>query len=326
MMTDPTRIQEEVAVPVLITQKARQIAHQFAQQQPDEAKAQQVYLNTLAVCTLNNYLKILGIASDPSNCDSWNPLMRMTTNVADLDVIGRGRIECRPICAFDRDTTSVCYVPTEVQDERIAYVVVQIEPEQPEALILGFVEQVDREEVPLNNLRPMSELPIYLDQYQPDSLTERVTQLTHWLHGQIETGWHTLDEVLGISLTHYQWQNTRSLEAESTAPVLSRVVRGKIFEVPIQQGVEPIVLITELVPKSEANLGIELKICPPTQQAFLPVGLAMTVIDAVGEAVMHAQAREENRMIELGFHGEVGDRFSLRIELGDVTIDEAFVV
>jgi len=65
--------------------------------------------------------------------------MRMTANVADLDVMGKGRIECRPISAFERETTSVCYVPTEVQDERIAYIVVQIEPEQSEALILGFV-------------------------------------------------------------------------------------------------------------------------------------------------------------------------------------------
>lgn len=321
MMIQPIQAQEDVAVPILITQKARQIAHQFAQEQPDAAKAQQVSLNTLAVCTVNNYFKILGIPSDPSNCDSWNPLMRMTANVADLDVIRKGRIECRPISALERETTSVCYVPTEVQDERIAYIVVQLEPEQSEALILGFVEYVDSEELPLNRLRPISDLPLYLDH-----LTERFTRLTHWLHGQIEASWQTLDEILGISLMNYAWRNTRSLAAESTAPNLSPVVRGKIVEVPIQQGMEPIVLIAELLPKSEVDLGIELKICPPTKQAFLPVGLEMTVLDAVGEAVMHTQARAENRMIELGFEAEPGDRFSLRIELGDVTINETFVV
>jgi len=125
---------------------------------------------------------------------------------------------------------------------------------------------------------------------------------------------------------NYAWRNTRSLAAEATTPNLSPVVRGKIIEVPIQQGMEPIVLVTELMPKSEVDLGIALKICPPTKQEFLPVGLEMTVLDAVGEAVMHTQARAENRMIELGFDAELGDRFSLRIELGDVTINEAFVV
>lgn len=317
-MTNRIQKQEDVAVPVLITQKARQIAYQFAQEQPNKNKAQQVCLNTLAVCTVNNYLKIIGIPSDPSNCDSWNSLMRMTANVADLDLIGQGRIECRPISAWERDTKSACYVPTEVQDERIAYVVVQIEQEQPEALILGFVEQVNGEELPLNSLRPMSDLPKYL--------AGRVTQLSNWLHGQIEAGWQKLDEILGISLKNYQWQNTRSLEAESAAPTLSRVVRGKIIEVPLNQGIEPIVLITELVPKSGIDLGVELKICPPTKETFLPVGLEISVIDAVGIAVMHTQARAENRMIELGFEAEPGDRFSLRIELGDVTIDEEFLV
>ncbi|NER30175.1 MAG: DUF1822 family protein [Symploca sp. SIO1C4] len=323
MMINQSRAEEDTAVPVLITQKARQIAHQFAQQQPDGAKAQQIYLNTLAVCTLNNYLKILGIPSDPSNCDSWNPLMRMTTNIADLEVIGRGRIECRPISAWERETNSQCYLPTEVQDERIAYVVMQIEPEQSEALILGFVEQVDSEVLPLNRLRPISDFPMYLDQY---SLSDRVTQLSNWLQGQIETGWQTIEEILGISLLNYQWRNTRSLAAESTTSNLSGVVRGKVLEVPISQGIEPIVLITELIPKSEEELSIELKICPPTKQTFLPVGLEMTVVDAVGEAVMHTQARDENRMIELGFNAESGDCFSLRIKLAEVTIEEEFVV
>ncbi len=325
-MIDPIRAEEDVAVPVSITQRARQIAQQFAQQQPDSAKARQVCLNTLAVCTVNNYFKILGIPSDPSNCDSWNPLMRMTANVADLEAVGRGRIECRPISAFERNATATCYVPTEVQDDRIAYIVVQIEPEQPEALILGFVDRVESETLPLNRLRPLSELPRYLDEYDPHSLTESVTQLTYWLYGQIETGWQTLDEVLGTAWTNYQWQNTRSLEAEAAAPMLSRVVRGKIFEIPMGRGSKPIVLIAELVPKSDGDLGIELKICPPTKQAFLPAGLEMTVLDAVGEAVMHVQARDENRTIELGFHAEPGDRFQLRVQLGETAIVESFVV
>ncbi|NEO99800.1 MAG: DUF1822 family protein [Symploca sp. SIO2E9] len=322
-MIEPIRAEEDIAVPVLITQKARQIAHQFAQQQPNGAKAKQVFLNTLAVCTFNNYLKILGIPSDPSNCDSWNPVMRMTTNVADLEVIGKGRIECRSISALERENTAECYVPTEVKDERIAYVVTQIESERSDALILGFLERVDSEVLPLNRLRPISDFPMYLDQY---SLSDRVTQLSNWLHGQIETAWQTIEDILGISLTNYQWRNNRSLAAESTTPNLSSVVRGKVLEVPIRQGIEAIVLITELIPKSEQELSIELKICPSTKQTFLPVGLEMTVVDAVGEAVMHTQARDENRMIELGFNAEPGDCFSLRIELAEVTIEEEFVV
>ncbi|MGJ3252216.1 MAG: DUF1822 family protein [Elainellaceae cyanobacterium] len=328
-MIDPIRA-EEVAVPVFITQEARYIARQFAQQQSDETRARQVHLNTLAVCAVNNYLKILGIPADPSNCDSWNPLMRMTTNVADLEVIGRGRIECRPMSPSVQDT-SVCYVPTDVQSDRLAYVVVQIEPDQSNALILGFTHHVEDETLALSQIRPMAEFPLYIDQCKPQSVPHPVTQFTHWMKGQIEAGWRSLDELLVTPSLNYQWRSTRSaesesVESESVVPALSRITRGKFLELPTHQGIETILLIAELMPKSTTEMDIALKILPPTQQVFLPTGLEMAVLDAVGEPVMQAQARDENRMIELGFHAVPGDRFSLQIKLGDVTLDESFVV
>ncbi|MGJ3249106.1 MAG: DUF1822 family protein [Elainellaceae cyanobacterium] len=323
-MIDPIRA-EEVAVPVFITQEARQLAQQFAQQQPNENRAQQVCLNTLAVCAVNNYLKILGIPSDPSNCDSWNALMRMTTNVADLEVVGQGRIECRPVSPSEQNA-SVCYIPTEAQDDRIAYVVVQVEADQPNALILGFAAQVEGEVLPLNQLRPMEELPLYLGQYKARTVTNRMTQFTQWMHGQVEASWRSLDDLLGTPSLNYQWRSTRSAETDSVVPALSRITRGKFLELPTHQGIETILLIAELMPKSTTEVDIALKIVPPTKQVFLPTGLEMAVLDAVGQPVMHAQARDENRMIELDFHAEPGDRFSLRIKLRDVTLDESFVV
>lgn len=327
-MIDPIRA-EEVAVPVFITQEAHQLAQQFAHQQPDDAKAHQVQLNTLAVCAVHSYFKILGIPSDPSNCDSWNPLMRMTTNVADLDIVGRGRIECRPVTVSQRDTNAVCYVPTEVQGDRMAYVVVQIEPDQPEALILGFVAEVDGEMLPLRQLQPMSELPKYLHHYHPDSVAtesgaERVTRFTDWMQGQITAGWKTLDELMGITPLNYQWRGVRS--ADSTLPVSSRIVRGKVIDIPTAQGIEPIVLVAELIPKSDTDLSIELKIAPTNDREFLPAGLEMTVVDAVGEPVMTAQARAENRMVELGFHAELGDRFQLKVQLNETVVVQSFWV
>lgn len=318
-MINPIRA-EDVAVPVFITQAARQFAAQFAAQQPNEDKAQQVRLNTLAVCAVNNYLKILGIPSDLSNCDSWNPLMRMTTNVADLEVVGRGKLECRPVSLPEQEESG-CYIPTEVQGDRIAYVIVQIDPKQPEALILGFIDQVDSETLPLTRLRPLSDLPMYLKQYNSQPFLDRLTQLTHWLQGQIGADWRSLDEVLGITSLNYQWRSASTAEA-----AISCVMRGKVIELPTSRGIERIVLIAELIPKAETDLAIELKVAPTTEQEFLPVGLEMTVLDAAGEPVMYAQARDQNRTIELGFQAELGDRFSLQIVLGKVSLSESFMV
>jgi len=324
-MIDPIRA-EEVAVPVFITQEAQQFAQQFARQQPDPTRARQVHLNTLAVCAVKNYLRILDIPADPSNCDSWNPLMRLTTNVADLEIVGKGRIECRPVSPAAPDAELACYVPTEVQGDRLAYIVVQIEANHPRALILGFADQVEGEKLPLDRLRPMSELPTYLDQHAPRPVSERVTQLTRWLQGQVETGWKALDEVLGTTALQYQWASVRSAPGISTTPVPSRIVRGKVLEIETSQGIQTVVLLAELIPKADSDLGVELKILPPDEQMFLPAGLSMTIVDAAGDAVMHAQARDENRMIDLGFHAESCDRFTLRIEIEEVTIDERFVV
>lgn len=319
-MIDPIRA-EEVSVPVFITQEARQLAQQFAQQHPDKTKAQQVSLNTLAVCAINNYLKILGIPADPSNSDSWNPMMRMLMNVADLDIVGRGRIECRPVSPAEY-ADSICYVPTDVQGDRIAYVVIEIDPNQPQALILGFVEQVDDELLPLNQLRPIAELPAYLDQYNPD----HVTQFSHWIKGQIEAGWKTLDDLINVPQLSYR--STRSplpFSEEESMPSLSRIVRGKVLDLPTEQGSQSIVLIAELSPKSDADIGVEMKVVPPNGQPFLPIGLTMTILDEVGDSVMHAEARDENRAIELGFRAEPGDRFSLKLELGKTIIHQSFI-
>ena len=55
---------QEQSIPMPITQEAQQIAIGFANEQPTQQKALQVYLNTLAVCSVNNYLRIMDIPTD----------------------------------------------------------------------------------------------------------------------------------------------------------------------------------------------------------------------------------------------------------------------
>lgn len=96
-MIHPAQTPEEKLIPMPITQSAQQIALQFASEQPNEPKALQVYLNTLAVCAVNNYLRIMDVPTDLTASDSWNPVLRLAADVADLWVIGLGRLECRPV-------------------------------------------------------------------------------------------------------------------------------------------------------------------------------------------------------------------------------------
>ncbi|NES86616.1 MAG: DUF1822 family protein, partial [Moorea sp. SIO2B7] len=71
-----------------ITEEARQTAQKFAQEQPNYQKAAQVRLNTLAIWVVNDYLKLMGITTNLTAGDSWNRLLRMCADVADLEIIG----------------------------------------------------------------------------------------------------------------------------------------------------------------------------------------------------------------------------------------------
>ncbi|NEP47182.1 MAG: DUF1822 family protein, partial [Okeania sp. SIO2H7] len=90
MITTISHVLDEESIPVFITEEDRKIAQGFANQQSNPIKADQVYRNTLAVSVMRNYLRILGIPTTLNHCDSWNSMMRMVLNTADLEIVGRG--------------------------------------------------------------------------------------------------------------------------------------------------------------------------------------------------------------------------------------------
>lgn len=143
---------------LVLTQTAKKIAQVFAAQQPTPQKQQQVQLNTLAVCLMNDYLQKMKIQTDLASGDSWNPVLRLCSDVADLLVVGVGRLECRPIMPKQ----TVCVVPPEVWEDRIGYVVVEIDTLHRKANLLGFASRVTSDELPLNQLQPPRKLISYL--------------------------------------------------------------------------------------------------------------------------------------------------------------------
>jgi hypothetical protein len=316
---------DDAGVPVLITQESHRLAQGFAKQQPTPTKADQVYLNTLAVCTVNNYLKILGIAANLSGCDSWNPLMRSVINTADLNIVGVGRLECRPLLLTGlEDPDPVCHVPSEVQEDRIGYVVVGIDDPRQEATLLGFVDQVETEELLLRRLRSLSELPTYLH-----SLTSRqdplqgVTRLSQWLDNLVDAGWRSLDDLLGLQPVAVQWRSATP-DAEATSD-RSAIARGKLLSFSDLSD-ERVALILEITPEADSSQTVTVRVCPTVNHLHLPATLRVMILDDEGSIVMQSDARADNRLIELEFSGDVGDAFSVKVELADQIKVESFVI
>ena len=333
-MTHNTNDIEEFALSLPITRTARQIAQQFAREQPTPQKAEQVRLNTLAVCVVNDYLQqILGIPTDLSKSDSWNPVVRLCADVADLEVIGVGRLECRSLKSHQQ----TCHIPPEVWSDRIGYVVVQIDESSLEAIVLGFVQTATTEELSVSQLRPIDDLIDCLNPPKPSVapvaavacgvVENRRVNLSQWFTDVFESGWQSVEALLNSTELDFAF---RFRSADSAVLVESEQLdsghrRGNLIDLWIQLADRPVALIVELTPEGEKR-NILLQVHPTGNQIYLPPLLQLTVLDESGLIFLEAQARSADNYIQLQFSGLPGEQFSVRVALGDASIVEDFVV
>ncbi len=339
---------EEFALPLPITLLARRTAQEFASQQPTPQKAEQVRLNTLAVHAVNDYLQMMAIPTDLAVSDSWNPVVRMCADVADLEVIGIGRLECRPV----RKDQQTCYVPPEVRTDRIGYVVVQIDESSLEATVLGFCpianlpnpswvtdETLAIDELPISQLQAVEDLIDRLNQpvLEPIPSTVAVTSpaaqrsrvnLSQWFVNVFETGWQTIESFVNpaepdLAFSFRSADSTLLIDDEQ-ADISVR--RAKLIDLGMQIAGYPVALIVEVIAGLNNKSDIILQLHPTGNQIYLPPLLQLTVLDESGLVFLEAQARSADNYIQLQFSGLAGEQFSVRVALGDASIMEDFVV
>ncbi|TAF70580.1 MAG: DUF1822 family protein [Oscillatoriales cyanobacterium] len=152
------------AVP--LTSKALKLAKSFQEQYESPAKARQVYLNTLAVYAVDTYCQCLGIETDLEASDSLNPVMQTLMDVADLEITGIGKLECRPVLPTDEN----CYIPADTWENRIGYVAVEIDESSREATLFGFYPTINplemMEQVSCESFQPLEALIDHLDRIE----------------------------------------------------------------------------------------------------------------------------------------------------------------
>jgi hypothetical protein len=220
-MQYPSAEYPHFALPWPVVEDARCWAQQFAQQQLSPEKAEQVRLNTLAVWVVHQYLEAMGIDTHLQASDSWNPITRMTADIADLELPNLGRLECRPV----RPHSQSCAFPPEAWSDRIGYVVVEIDQSERQARLLGFTPTLNHTapvpspdpfrfrfvaaeptfasgvdaptaELLLAQLRSPEELltHLYTLKTQPHPVKLRVN-LGEWLQGVVAAGWETVESI-----------------------------------------------------------------------------------------------------------------------------------
>ncbi|MEG3895277.1 MULTISPECIES: DUF1822 family protein [unclassified Microcoleus] len=303
----------DLVLTIPIAPSARSSAQTLGQQQTDPKIAKQVYLNALAVLSVNFYFQCLEIETDLAASDIWNPVVQKFMDVADLDVKDIGKLECRWL----RPGQDFVSIPAEVRSDRIGYIAVEMTESLQEVKLLGFVQQTQQETVAVSELKSLDQLLEYLDELKPVNLSQ-------WLQNVFDIGWHTV-QTLFESKPELQFA-FRSPQVLESSALVSRnlpVKRGKLLN--LERGTEQVALFVELMTTDEPDIDISVEVYPTNGQTNLPKDLQLMVLDDGGKTVMQAIANKtENLVFE--FTAEPGEHFTVKLALGDFTVTEKFSI
>lgn len=305
----------------------RHRAKELCRRQATQKKAELVHLNTLSVSFVNSYLQYMGFETDLDKSDSWNPVQQTLMDVADLSLKNLGSLECRPVF----EDAQFIYIPPEVQFNRIGYVAVQIKKSFREATLLGFVKQVQTDLLPINQLQPLDNLLEYLEELtqvrqaelasQLPTSNKTLVKLKQWLENIFESGWQEIETLFDNQRANLNW----SLRGANN----SFISRGKLIDLGKTEIIQGVILVVAFIQKKEQEIDIIVEVHPTSQESYLPPNLQLMVLDfeaAEGKSIMEAQTRSTNKNIQLQFSGDVGERFSIKLVLGDISVIESFLI
>ncbi|MBE9189959.1 DUF1822 family protein [Gloeocapsopsis crepidinum LEGE 06123] len=324
-MPKDTKQIQGFALPLPITQIAQETAQKFVDQvQNFPDKVEKIKLNTLAVCIVDNYLQMMGIDTNITASDSWNPVLQLCADIADLEVSGLGRLECRWV----RSPSVQCDVPPEVWEDRIGYVVVQFDEALREATLLGFTPRAIAQ-LAIDELQPLEDLLAHLNDLKLAVENQQpVVQLSQWFDRVFEAGWQGIETILGPARTNLVFSFRRSdpVVGGANENREDRIRRAKLIDLGMQLAGHAVALIVELRSMSDQKMDILLQVHPTGSQMYLPPQLQLTVLDASEAVFLEAQARKADNYIQLQFSGKPGEKFSVRVALGSDSIIENFMI
>jgi hypothetical protein len=71
---------------------------------------------------------------------------------------------------------------------------------------------------------------------------------------------------------------------------------------------------------------ILLRVYPTGDKVYLPPQLQLILLDESGKSVWEATARRADACIQVKLSGNPGDRFAVRVALGDAGVTEYFLI
>jgi hypothetical protein len=295
----------------MLDRQAHRYAQQFAGEQINPEKGKQVYLNTLAVSGVNNYLKCFSIATNLAQSNCWHPGLRAMFNVADLVLPQFGKLECLGI--LPQQTTVI--IPSEAREDRIGYLVARFQEELQQVELLGFIPSamvdLTTETINLNQLQPLDAL------FDTLASLQKQINLRQWLNGVFTIDWQPLESIMAGRMV-------RSLTEQE--PEVMAIARGKEIswnQDDSEQKIILIVKITKTAEDAETNesaseaINCYLQLYPDGDDQSLPPGLMVKVLDATKEVCLSAIAQERDDWMQLEFTCQSAEEFTIELNLGE---------
>jgi hypothetical protein len=162
---------------------------------------------------------------------------------------------------------------------------------------------------------PALELTLASTDASPEPLFGR---LQTWLSNQLETGWHTLESVLGDdpSLAY----GMRRVAADLSETAVRRVKRVKAPD-------QELLLVVEVEPEPDDRLGIRIQLRPLDATGVLPADLRMALLTGDGDLIQQVQTRDHDNLIQFKrFRCPFGTEFSLHIAIANRVVTGRFIV
>ncbi len=298
---------DELSFVVPLSFEAHSIAQECSENIPSE-KVQQVYLNSLAVYAVDNYLGCMGFNPDWENSHSRNNLAIQLMNVADLEVKNVGKLECRPVLVDEEKVE----IPAEVSDDRIGYVAVQFDSSLKTAKILGFTRNYAAE-IPINQLQSLEDFLMYLTECEVvESHQLTVARIGEWIDGVVDAAWEKLDRLLTPQQLGVAFKSEIS------------VTRGQKIDLGIQLDKISLALVLKVTPEENSNEVSILTQLHPFQGITLPEGVKLIISDESGEVVLEQESREDDNWIQSAFDVESGEKFRINVSYKENSVEREF--
>lgn len=161
-----------------------------------------------------------------------------------------------------------------------------------------------------------------LRQAAPTQFSQVQVNLSRWLEEIYDTSWQAIETFFEPNSSSLAFNFRTSSGLNATA-----IKRAKLIDWGIEIEAQKVVLLVALIPEANQQVRIRVQLHPACNQPSLPANIKLVLLSDRGEILQQVQARIQDSYVQLKlFDGEVGECFSIQIDLNNYQITENFII